>query len=81
MAIWWILGSLALLILLILCLRVGVEFLFGEEMHVIARVGPAKITIFPRIEKKVETKEPPKKKEKKEKREKNRQGESGSGDF
>ena len=68
MVIWWILGILILLIVLILCLRVGAEVSFGEELRVIAKVGPAKITILPRPEQPKEEEKPaqkPKKKAKK----------------
>lgn len=68
MAIWWILGILILLIVLILCLRVGAEVSFGEELRVVAKVGPAKITILPRPEKpekEEKTAKKPKKKPKK----------------
>ena len=65
MVIWWILGILALLIVLILCLRVGAEVSFGEELRVVAKIGPAKITILPRPEKPKKEVKPDKKPKKK----------------
>lgn len=54
---WIILGVIAAVILLLLCLRVSVQVSFGEDLRVTARIGPMKMQIIP----------PPEKKPKKEK--------------
>lgn len=61
----WILGILALLVVVILLLRVGVRISFGREMHITAKVGAVQIVILPK-EKKAE--KPKKKKQKAEKK-------------
>ena len=48
----YILGALVLLIVLVLSLRVGVQVSFGEELRAKAKIGPVKITLFPKSEKK-----------------------------
>lgn len=57
---WIILGVIAALIAVLLCLRVGVTASFGEELRVTAQIGPATVQIIPPPEKKP-TKEKPKK--------------------
>lgn len=47
----WILGILALVVLLLLQLRVGARISFGEALHITAKVGPITIPILPRPEK------------------------------
>ena len=49
---WIILGVIAALIVVILCLRVGVTASFGEELRVTARIGPVTMQIIPPPEKK-----------------------------
>ena len=48
----YILGALVLLIVLVLLLRVGVSVSFGAELRAEAKIGPVKIALFPRPEKK-----------------------------
>lgn len=57
---WIILGVIAALIVVVLCLRVGVTASFGEELRVTAQIGPATVQIIPPPEKKP-AKEKPKK--------------------
>lgn len=57
---WIILGVIAALIAVLLCLRVGVTASFGEELRVTAQIGPATVQIIPPPEKKP-AKEKPKK--------------------
>ena len=57
---WIILGVIAALSVVVLCLRVGVTASFGEELRVTARIGPVKMQIIPPPEKKP-AKEKPKK--------------------
>ncbi len=57
---WIILGVIAALIAMLLCLRVGVTASFGEELRVTAQIGPATVQIIPPPEKKP-AKEKPKK--------------------
>lgn len=57
---WIILGVIAALIAVLLCLRVGVTASFGEELRVTAQIGPATVQIIPSPEKKP-AKEKPKK--------------------
>ena len=45
--VWWILGILAGLILLLCLTRVGVLICFGEELSVTARLGCFRIQILP----------------------------------
>ena len=52
MIVLYILGALVLLIVLVLSLRVGVQISFGEELQAKAKIGPVKITLFPKPEKK-----------------------------
>lgn len=47
-----ILGVLALIIILLLCLRISVQADFGGEVHVIVRIGPVKLQLLPKPEKK-----------------------------
>ena len=49
---WIILGMIAALIVVFLCLRVGVTVSFGEELWVTARIGPKTLQIIPAPEKK-----------------------------
>lgn len=57
---WIILGVVALIIILLLCLRVSVQADFGEELRVVARIGPVSMQIIPPPEKKRQTeKQPP----------------------
>lgn len=65
---WIILGVIAALIVVILCLRVSVTASFGDELHVTAQVGPVKLQVVP----------PPKKKPKKEKPKKEKAAETDS---
>lgn len=59
--VWWILGILAGLILLLCLTRVGVLICFGEELSVTARLGCFRIQILPA------EKRPPKREKKPEK--------------
>ena len=65
---WIILGVIAALIVVILCLRVSVTASFGDELHVTAQIGPVKLQVVP----------PPEKKPKKEKPKKEKAAESDS---
>ena len=58
---WIILGVIAALIVVILCLRVGVTISFGEELRVTARIGPKTMQIIPAPEKKPQKAKPQKK--------------------
>lgn len=49
---WIILGVIAALIVVILCLRVGTTVCFGEKLQVTARIGPKTMQIIPVPEKK-----------------------------
>lgn len=49
---WIILGVIAALIAVLLCLRVGAQVSFGEELRVTAQIGPVKMQIIPPPEKK-----------------------------
>ena len=49
---WIILGVIVGVIILILCLRVGIQASFGEEVHVTACIGPMRMQIIPPPEKK-----------------------------
>lgn len=49
----YIFGALVLLIVLVLLLRVGVTASFGQELQVKAKVGPVKLNVYPKPEKKV----------------------------
>ena len=57
---WIILGVIAALIVVILCLRVGVTASFGEELRVTARIGPVTMQIIPPPEKKPKKAKPEK---------------------
>ena len=59
---WYILGGIVLLLLAIWLLRVSVEIAFGQELRVTAKIGPKKLTLLPKPEKREE--EPKKKKKK-----------------
>lgn len=59
---WYILGGILLLLAAVWLLRVGVDIRFGDELCVAVKVGPGKITVLPRQEKK---KKPKKKKKEK----------------
>lgn len=49
---WIILGIIVGVIILILCLRIGIQASFGEEVHVTACIGPMRMQIIPPPEKK-----------------------------
>ena len=49
---WIILGVIVVLVIVLLCLRVGVTIRFGDELHVTAHIGPQSIQIIPPPEKK-----------------------------
>ena len=49
---WIILGVIAALIVVLLCLRVSAQISFGEELRVTAQIGPVKMQIIPPPEKK-----------------------------
>jgi len=51
----WILGVLALLVVAVLLLRVGVQLSFGDELHIVVRVGPVRTVLYPPKEKKEKT--------------------------
>ena len=59
---WYILGGIVLLLLAIWLLRVSVEIAFGQELRVTAKIGPKKLTLLPKPEKRERA---PKKKKKK----------------
>lgn len=59
---WIILGVIAALIVVILCLRAGVTVSFGEELRVTARIGPRTLQIIPAPEKKPKKAKPQEKK-------------------
>lgn len=59
---WIILGVIAALIVVILCLRVGVTVSFGEELRVTAQIGPKTLSIIPAPEKKPKKAKPQEKK-------------------
>ena len=59
---WYILGGIVLLMLAIWLLRVSVEIAFGQELRVTAKIGPKKLTLLPKPEKRERA---PKKKKKK----------------
>lgn len=69
---WIILGVIAALIAVLLCLRVGVTASFGEELRVTAQIGPATVQIIPPPEKKPAKEKPKKAAAKAEKRPKER---------
>lgn len=48
----WIIGGILLLLVLLALVRVGAVLSFGEELRAVLRLGPVKITILPRPEKK-----------------------------
>lgn len=59
---WIILGVIAALIVVILCLRVSVTASFGDELHVTAQIGPVKLQVVPPPEKKPKKEKPKKRK-------------------
>ena len=59
---WIILGVIAALIVVILCLRVSVTASFGDELHVTAQIGPVKLQVVPSPEKKPKKEKPKKEK-------------------
>lgn len=59
---WIILGVIAALIVVILCLRVSVTVGFGDELHVTAQIGPVKLQVVPPPEKKPKKEKPKKEK-------------------
>lgn len=61
----WIVGALLLLLLAVLCSRVGVQAAFGEETRVVARLGLIRVQLLPQKEKKKPKKEKPRKEKKK----------------
>lgn len=54
---WIILGVIVVLMIVLLCLRVGVTIRFGDELRVTARIGPKSIQIIPPPEKKQKEKQ------------------------
>lgn len=58
---WIILGVLAGIIILILCLRVSVLISFGEALRVMAKIGPVRMQIIPPPEKKAKREKSPQK--------------------
>lgn len=61
----WILGILLVLLIAILMLRVGVCIQLGEELRVSACIGPVKLQLVPKPEKKEKKPKKPKKEKKK----------------
>ena len=59
---WYILGGIVLLLLVIWLLRVSVEIVFGQELRVTAQIGPKKLTLLPKPEKKEKPEKEKKKK-------------------
>ena len=59
---WYILGGIVLLLLAVWLLRVSVEIVFGQELRVTAKIGPKKLTLLPKPEKKEKPKKEKKKK-------------------
>ena len=59
---WYILGGIVLLLLVIWLLRVSVEIVFGQELHLTVQIGPKKLTLLPKPEKKEKPKKEKKKK-------------------
>ena len=59
---WIILGVIAALIVVILCLRVSVTASFGDELHVTVQIGPMKLPVVPPPEKKHKKEKPKKEK-------------------
>lgn len=59
---WIILGVIAMLIVVILCLRVSVTASFGDKLHVTAQIGPVKLQVVPPPEKKPKKEKPKKEK-------------------
>lgn len=57
---WIILGVIAALIVVLLCLRVSAQISFGEELRVTAQIGPVKMQIIPPPEKKTAGEKPKK---------------------
>lgn len=56
---WIILGVVALIIILLLCLRVSVQADFGEALRVVAHIGPVSVQLIPPPEKKRQAKKQP----------------------
>ena len=50
--LWYILGAIALLIIIVLLLRVGVLVSLTDTLTVLLRIGPAAIPLYPAVEKK-----------------------------
>ena len=50
--LWCILGALALLIIIVLLLRVGVQVSLTDTLTVLLRIGPVAIPLYPAVEKK-----------------------------
>ena len=73
---WYILGGILVLFLAVWLLRVGAEIAFGQELRVALLIGPKKIVLLPKTDKKKKKKKktaenkakPAKKGEKKEKK-------------
>ncbi|MBP3494149.1 MAG: DUF2953 domain-containing protein [Oscillospiraceae bacterium] len=63
----WILGIVLVLLATVLLLRVSVQAAFGQELRVVAKIGPVPIQILPKPEKEKKSKEKTKKEEKAEK--------------
>ena len=49
---WYILGGIVLLLVIVWLLRVSVEIVFGQELRVTVKIGPKKLTLLPKPEKK-----------------------------
>ncbi len=64
MVVWWIIGAILVLLLIVLLLRVGITIAFGEKLYVAATVGPIKIDLMPAPEKKRKRAKASKKREK-----------------
>lgn len=69
---WYILGGIVLLLVIVWLLRVGVDVRFGGELQVTAKIGPVKLVLLPKPEKKKkpQKEKKPKKDKKAEKKEK-----------
>ena len=53
--LWCILGTLALLMIIVLLLRVGILVTLTDTLTVLLRLGPAAIPLYPAVEKKEKT--------------------------
>ena len=62
MVFWYILGGILLLFVILWLLWVRVEISFGQELRVVAQIGPKKLAILPKPEKSGKKKKKEKKK-------------------